>query len=560
MGIINQLPSEISNLIAAGEVVEHVFHVVKELIENSLDAKSTVIDVYLEDSGLKLIRVSDNGNGMSEEDLYICTNRHATSKINQASDLNHIRSLGFRGEALASLAAVAEMEISTSTGTDGHLLKVINQQKTIHPGPSTKGTKVTIKRLFYQTPARLKFIKNPQQELSKTLKMIHQLALSHPFIKFSLNHEKTKLFSTAGDGDIKKIIFSIYGSDVTKSLFDLTIKDRDYKGFGYFSKPMYHRSSSDSIYLFVNQRSVRNKALLKTIKDAYKMYMPVSKYPIAFLYLETDPLLIDVNTHPQKKLVKLSEEKRLVDLLLKSLLDRLSSTQVLARQPSKKHTSYEALRLEELHTDYTVSFQNKTSSQTIHRSFPTMEYVGQVHGTYLVLQSDESMFLIDQHAAAERIRYEKYLKAMQSFNGTVQTLTTPLKISLSSVERMDLTPYLDVFKQFGLTIKLSSHALEIEEIPHYFHPGKEEEYTLIMIESLLENQSVSQADLVDQMAKDLSCKHSIKGNEYLSKENALYLINDLKQCENPFHCPHGRPTIIEYTNNALENMFGRILS
>lgn len=560
MGIIKQLPKDVSNLIAAGEVVEHVFHVVKELIENSIDAGSSKIDVYLENSGLSLIRISDNGSGMSKEDLLLCVERHATSKIQHASDLNHIKSLGFRGEALASLAAVAEIKIHSSTGKDGHQLNVVHQQKTLKPSAHNQGTRVTVKQLFYQTPARLKFIKNPQQELSKTLKMIHQEALSHPHIQFSLTHEKTKLFATAGDQNILKIIYSIYGADVTQSLFEIKIKDRDYQGFGYFAKPMYHRSNSDSIYLFVNDRAVRNKALIKTIKDAYKMYMPVSKYPIGFLYLKTDPLLIDVNTHPQKKTVKLSEEKRLKTLILETLLNALSNTQVLARHPMKSSdTTFESLRLEELHTDYESNAKPLPSKKPA-RSFPVMEYVGQVHGTYLVMQSDESMFLIDQHAAAERIRYEKYLAAMQTFNGSVQLLSTPLKISLSSVETMELLPHISIFESFGLKVKLKDHTLEVFEIPHYFHPGKEEEYTQIMIESLLENHAVEKRDLVDQMAKDLSCKHSIKGNEYLSKTTALYLINDLKTCHNPFHCPHGRPTIIEYTQKSLENMFGRILS
>lgn len=561
MGIIKQLSQEVSNLIAAGEVVEHVSHVVKELVENSMDANASKIDIYLEESGLKTIRVADDGMGMSKEDLFKSVDRHATSKISFADDLYHIKSLGFRGEALASLAAVSEMDIVSSDGLEGGTLHVIHQQKTLQEGPVKKGTSVTIKNLFYQTPARLKFIKNPQTELSKTLKTIHHLALSHPFIQFSLTHEKERLFQTSGDGDIRRIIYEIYGGEITQSLFSVTIKDRDYEGMGYFVKPMYHRSNSESIHLFVNDRSVRNQALMKAIKEAYKMYMPISKYPIGFLYLNADPLLLDVNTHPQKKTIKLSEEKRLVSLIQKTLEETLSKTEVLAKQPSLKQPSYEYLTLEALRQENHVNEDSSLINASLQkRHFPVMEYVGQVHGTYLVMQSFESMILIDQHAAAERIRYEKYLEAMQTFNGTVQTLTVPLKIPLSQVESMDLRPYLDTFKSFGLKINLKESALEIEEIPHYFHPGKEEKYALIMIESLLENGHAKKSDLVDQMAKDLSCKHSIRGNETISKENVRVLINDLKQCKNPFHCPHGRPTMVEYTEKSLENMFGRILS
>jgi len=561
MGVINQLSKEVSNLIAAGEVVEHVTHVVKELIENSMDAKATSIDIYLEESGLKTIRVSDDGFGMSKEDLFKSIDRHATSKIVSADDLMHVKSLGFRGEALASLAAVAELKIVSGTGEEGHVLEVYNQKKTVSKGSMIKGTSVTVSRLFYQTPARLKFIKNPQQELSKTLKTIHQLALSHPFIRFSLTHETTRLFQTSGDGDIRKIIFEIYGGHVTQSLFSFTLDDRDYKGHAFFAKPMYHRSNNESIYLFVNQRSVRNQAILKALKEAYKNYMPVSKYPIGFLYLEADPLLIDVNTHPQKKIVKLSEEKRLVSLLQKECETALSKTQILVRKPATKAPSYEFLKLEGMHQQEVLNESHETSNHSKdQRPFPVMEYVGQVHGTYLVMQSFESMILIDQHAAAERIRYEKYLKSMQNFNGTIQPLTVPLEISLSRVESLDISPYLNDFKAFGLNVKLTDNALLIKAVPHYFHPGKEEEYALIMIESYLENQTVSRSHLVDQMAKDLSCKHSIKGNETISRENVDALVHDLSMCDFPFHCPHGRPTMIEYTNKSLENMFGRIMS
>jgi DNA mismatch repair protein MutL len=561
MGIINQLAKEVSNLIAAGEVVEHVTHVVKELIENSMDAKATSIDIYLEESGLKTIRITDNGIGMNKEDLYKSVDRHATSKIVSADDLMHVKTLGFRGEALASLAAVAELKIVSGTGEEGHVLEVYNQKKSMAKGPSIKGTSVTVNRLFYQTPARLKFIKNPQQELSKTLKTIHQLALSHPSIRFSLTHETTRLFQSSGDGNIPKIIFEIYGGHVTESLFKFSIDDRDYKGHAFFAKPMYHRSNSDSIYLFVNQRSVRNQAILKALKEAYKNYMPVSKYPIGFLYLEADPLLIDVNTHPQKRVVKLAEEKRLVFLLQKECENALAKTQVLVRKKATPTTSYEFLKLEELHhKDVINNSLNETKPSKDQRPFPIMEYVGQVHGTYLVMQSFESMILIDQHAAAERIRYEKYLKSMQTFNGTVQMLTVPLEILLSSVESLDIKPYLNDFKAFGLNVKLRENTLLIESVPHYFHPGKEEEYGLIMIESYLENKRVSRSELVDQMAKDLSCKHSIKGNETISRENVNALIHDLSLCDFPFHCPHGRPTMIEYTNRSLENMFGRIIS
>ena len=562
MGQIKQLTPEVANLIAAGEVVENIESVVKELVENSIDAHASEISVDLVESGLQEIRITDNGDGMDETDLTLSVKRHATSKIVRSDDLFRVLSLGFRGEALASLASVAELTIASSpVKAPSKVLKVQGTAQGLTEGKAFKGTQIIAKNLFYQTPARLKYLKSPSQELTGVLDQMFHLAIAHPSIAFRLSNDGQPLLSTQGKGDVRRVLFDLYGSSIMQSLYPFSLTDRDYTIEGWYADPMIQRSSSKRMHLFVNGRSVRNRALISAIKEAYAPYIPKAKYPVVVVFLTCDPILVDVNIHPQKKEIKLAEEKRLKATLTEGLGTHLKKTSKAASFVSAPQSKPEAIRFESLHENPPLAVEESTDRlQERSKPFPILEYVGQVHGTYLVMQSSSGMYLMDQHAAAERIRYEKYYAHMQEDLGRSTALLTPLEIPLSKIETAHLADHLDTFKTFGLKVTLDDHALWVHEIPHYFHPSLEYAYTLTMIEHLIEEKKLTRGVLIDQMAKDLSCKHSIKGNQKIARSEVDALLKDLAQCVQPFQCPHGRPTLIEFTQASLENMFGRSMA
>lgn len=563
MGQIKQLTPDVANLIAAGEVVENIESVVKELVENSIDAKATQIAVDLKDSGLQEIRITDDGDGMDEADLTLSIQRHATSKIVRSDDLFRVLSLGFRGEALASLASVAELTIASSPEkAPSKVLTVGEEGPVLKEGKAFKGTQITAKHLFYQTPARLKYLKSPAQELTGVLDQMFHLAIAHPDIAFRLSNDGHVLLNTHGNGDRKRVLFDLYGASIMQQFNPFSIEDRDYQIEGFYADPMIQRSSSKRMHLFVNGRSVRNRALISAIKEAYAPYIPKAKFPVVVVFLTCDPILVDVNIHPQKKEIKVAEEKRLKATLTEGLGTYLKQSSKAAHFMRTPHKAPEAIRFESLHETPPLSVEETPApaAPAHRRSFPVLEYVGQVHGTYLVLQSTSGMYLMDQHAAAERIRYEKYYAHMQEDSGQSTELLTPLEIPLSKIETAHLASHLKTFSSFGLRVSLEDHALLVHEIPHYFHPGLEYAYTLTMIEHLTEEKPLTRGVLIDQMAKDLSCKHSIKGNQSISRSEVEAIIRDLAACENPFQCPHGRPTLIEFTQASLENMFGRSMA
>lgn len=562
MGQIKPLTPEVANLIAAGEVVENIESVVKELVENSIDAHATEISVDLVESGLHEIRITDNGDGMDEADLKLSIKRHATSKIVRSDDLFRVLSLGFRGEALASLAAVAELSIASSPiKAPSKVLTVQGTSQGLSEGKAFKGTQIIAKNLFYQTPARLKYLKSPSQELTGVLDQMFHLAIAHPSIAFRLSNDGHPLLNTQGNGDIQRVLFDLYGASIMQQMHPFSLNDRDYTIEGWYADPMIQRSTSKRMHLFVNGRSVRNRSLISALKDAYAPYIPKAKYPVVVVFLTCDPILVDVNIHPQKKEIKVAEEKRLKSTLTDGLARHLKKTSKAATFLRAPQSKPEALRFESLHETPSLSVAESSGGiQASKKPFPVLEYVGQVHGTYLVMQSASGMYLMDQHAAAERIRYEKYYAHMQEDLGKSTALLTPLEIPLSKIETTHLADHLDAFESFGLRVSLDDHTLYVHEIPHYFHPGLEYAYTLTMIEHLIEEKNLTRGDLIDQMAKDLSCKHSIKGNQKISRSEVEALLTDLAQCAHPFQCPHGRPTLIEFTQASLENMFGRSMA
>ncbi len=559
MGIIRTLDASIANLIAAGEVVENVRSVIKELIENSLDANAQTITVELFEGGLKKIVITDDGDGMAEDDLRLSIERHATSKLKTADDLFHVASLGFRGEALASLAAVAKLTIrSSQTQAPSKELTVRGKEIKIQPSLAFKGTQVIVEDLFYATPARLKYLKNPVQEYNGVYKEMAHFSLAHPGVAFTFKHEGKTMLQTSGDGQIEKALYALYGREFYTQMWAFEGENRDYKIQGFMAPPYLHRSTSDQIHLFINGRSIRNTGILQAIKRAFADYQPAAKFPLGICFIQADPILVDVNVHPQKRIVKIAEEKALATLIETQLKDALmhqSTSKKIARAPEIQPEQY---AFEAFHETPIVLHEEGLDKSS--KSFPVLEYVGQIHGTYLVYQGQEGFYLLDQHAAAERIRYEKYYHHMQTDQNLRQPLVVPLSVPLTPLESSLLLPNISLFEAFGLNVKLEENRLLIHEIPHWFHPGLEEAYALTMVETLNQEKPLEKGTLINQMAKDLACKHSLKGNQYLDSHNAMILIEQLQNCQNPFHCPHGRPTLIHYSKASLENMFGRSMA
>ena len=559
MGKIKTLDTAVANLIAAGEVVENVRSVIKELVENSLDAHAQSITVELFEGGLKKMVITDDGDGMDEMDLVLSIKRHATSKLSTADDLFHVASLGFRGEALASLAAVSKLTLrSSQTKAPAKQLKVENGDFKLTSSLAFKGTQVIVEDLFYATPARLKYLKNPLQEFNAVYKEMAHFSLAHPAVSFTLKQDGKTVLQTKGDGDLKQALYGLYGAEFVKNMWAFEGQNRDYQIKGFMAPSYLHRSTSDQIHLFINHRSIRNTGLIQAIKRAFADYQPAAKFPLGVVMITADPILVDVNVHPQKRMVKLAEEKALAGLIesiLNNALIHQSTSKKIAKAPVAAPSQ---LRLDALHETMPVATEAPLDST--HQAFPVLEFVGQVHGTYLVFQGSEGFYLMDQHAAAERIRYEQYYHHMQQDKTMRQPLMIPLEVALTSLELKALPPYLETFKAWGLAVELSDQGLLISEIPHWFHPGLESEYALIMIEYLTSETPLEKGTLINQMAKDLACKHSLKGNQFIDADSAGHLVKQLSSCQNPFHCPHGRPTLIHYSSASLENMFGRSMA
>ncbi len=455
----------LANKIAAGEVVEKTMNVVKELVENSIDALSDEIRIDLIDSGVKKIVVTDNGIGMSEEDANLAFLRHATSKLVKEEDLFKIRSLGFRGEALPSIASVSEVTLKTSdgmVGTELHLSGGIVTSK--QKGALRKGTSVTVEDLFYNTPVRLKYLKNLYTELANIVDYVNKMALSYPNIKFVLTNNDKVLLNTDGSGNLLKVIHKIYGVNTAKRMIPIAMETNDYELSGYVSYPEIMKSNRNSLTVFVNGRLIRNNELNKVITDVYHKYMPPDKYPVVVLKLTVDPSLIDVNVHPTKMDIKFSKVVELKEMLSSILKDSLSKLtlipHVAVREESileevvpisKRNPSYanedaaEEMVVEEMTLDFQTTLDSTKEESPMDR-LKEMTPIGIVHATYIVAENEDGMYLIDQHAAAERVNYEKCLAQMTSHHQETITPLVPLSIELPQDEFLKLKQHFDLLE------------------------------------------------------------------------------------------------------------------
>ena len=595
MSRIKVMDENLANKIAAGEVVEKTMNVVKELVENAIDAKSSSIKIDLIDSGVKEITVTDDGIGMDRNDATLAFSRHATSKLKDLEDLFNIESLGFRGEALPSIASVSHVTLKTSDGITGTEVIIHGGNiESVSNSDLKKGTQITVKDLFYNTPVRLKYLKNLYIELSNIVEYVNKMALSFPNIKFVLTNNDKVLLNTDGSGNLLKVIYNIYGLDVSKKMIKIEKENRDYKIEGYISYPEVTRSTRSVITTLVNGRIIRNNDLIKCILDSYHTYIHEGKYPIIILNIEADPYLIDVNIHPTKMDIKFSSFdvlKELIHKVISSKLEQLTlipkiesskeKPESISMQPSKidltkiidnymdSHDDKDSFdqsnkEIEELSFDFEVSENNNeisynndtNSTERVKKMYP----VGLVHGTYIIAENEDGMYMIDQHAANERINYEKYLKAMGSHDNKMIDLLIPIRIELPTNDFIILKEHMNLLEELNFVVEeFGNNAILIRSHPFWLPSGNVEEAIRKIIDIIISKESFDSYKFTEKVAITLACKMSIKANDHISLADMEYLLDTLRKTENPFTCPHGRPTIISYSKYELEKLFKRAM-
>ena len=574
MSKIKVMSENLANKIAAGEVIEKCSSVVKELIENSIDAGSTEIKVELIDSGTKLIKVVDNGSGMDEEDALLCFSTHATSKLLKEDDLYSINTLGFRGEALPSIAAVSIVNLSTSNGETGIKLTLEGGKLTSKSkGDLRKGTIIEVKDLFYNTPARLKYLNSLPSELSSIISVINHAALSHPDIRFTLINNDKVLLKTDGSNNLLKVINEIYGTTITKKMLEINGENDDYEVHGYISLPDENKSNRNHMITLVNGRVVRNTELNKTINDSYHKYKPDNRYPIVILELTVDPSLIDVNIHPSKLDIKFSNFEDL-KLLVSNLIEKALDNNFLGVDISTKEVNvvkYEEPKVEEenKNEELTLDLSNfevsepeteyKKEEET--KPFPNLYVIGSVLGTYIVCHNEEGMYLIDQHAAAERFNYEKFKNYLKNPSKDNINLLIPINLEYSKDEFIIIKNNIDIIRNIGIEIEeFGETSFVIRSHPTWFKEGYEEYFVKNIIEKIINNaKNFDLERFNDSLAASLACHSSIQANTNISIEEMNQIIKDLSTCKNPYNCAHGRPTIIHYPKYELDKLFKRVM-
>ncbi|WP_080846363.1 DNA mismatch repair endonuclease MutL [Cytobacillus gottheilii] len=629
MGKIIQLDDSLSNKIAAGEVVERPASVVKELLENAIDAGSTIIEIELEEAGLAKIRLIDNGEGIAEEDVLNAFHRHATSKIKDENDLFRIKTLGFRGEALPSIASVSNVELKTSTGDAGTRLVLSGGKvEVMEKASARKGTDISITDLFFNTPARLKYVKTIHTELGNITDVVNRIALSHPEVSIKLIHNERKLLHTNGKGDVRQVLASIYGMNIVKKMVPVTAQSLDFTISGYAALPEVTRASRNYISTMINGRFIKNYSLAKAIQEGYHTLLPIGRYPIVLLNIIMDPQLVDVNVHPSKMEVRLSKENELTELIKTSLQNVFKKQELIpagysrpiaAPKPKDEQTfleldhlpekasaslvketepevfvsqseyedvpdmleqslpaedrpiEREAAALEEfipaeapevawVSTD--VVQHTGVSSTTEHAAprVPPLYPIGQMHGTYIFAQNEKGLYIIDQHAAQERIKYEFFKEKVGQVAQELQELLIPITLEYSTDEMLKINEYQHELEKVGVFLEtFGPTSYIVRAHPQWFPPGDEQDIIEDMIEQLLSMRKVDVKKLREEAAIMMSCKGSIKANHHLRNDEIQALLDELRQTNDPFTCPHGRPIIINYSVYELEKMFKRVM-
>ncbi|MEC0314113.1 DNA mismatch repair endonuclease MutL [Bacillus subtilis] len=627
MAKVIQLSDELSNKIAAGEVVERPASVVKELVENAIDADSTVIEIDIEEAGLASIRVLDNGEGMENEDCKRAFRRHATSKIKDENDLFRVRTLGFRGEALPSIASVSHLEITTSTGVGAGTKLVLQGGNIISESRSSsrKGTEIVVSNLFFNTPARLKYMKTVHTELGNITDVVNRIALAHPEVSIRLRHHGKNLLQTNGNGDVRHVLAAIYGTAVAKKMLPLHASSLDFEVKGYIALPEITRASRNYMSSVVNGRYIKNFPLVKAVHEGYHTLLPIGRHPITFIEITMDPILVDVNVHPSKLEVRLSKETELHDLIRDGIKDVFKQQQLIpsAQLPKKsapvikneqqfitfdekpaekkvpeKSTapSYSPMKLssvvkepvdaeeelpplqfdappivdqeQTLEVSDVSAEEPETFEQECHEEeqqpaserVPIMYPIGQMHGTYILAQNENGLYIIDQHAAQERIKYEYFREKVGEVEPEVQEMIVPLTFHYSTNEALIIEQHKQELESVGVFLEsFGSNSYIVRCHPAWFPKGEEAELIEEIIQQVLDSKNIDIKKLREEAAIMMSCKGSIKANRHLRNDEIKALLDDLRSTSDPFTCPHGRPIIIHHSTYEMEKMFKRVM-
>lgn len=635
MSKIIELPEVLANQIAAGEVVERPSSVVKELVENAIDAGSTQITVEIEESGLKKIQVTDNGQGIENDDVVLSLRRHATSKIKNQADLFRIRTLGFRGEALPSIASISDLTVKTAVkGAEYGTLLVAKGGEIISQEPVSTpvGTKITVEDLFFNTPARLKYMKSLQAELGHIVDVINRQSLGHPEIAFTLINDGRELTKTAGTGDLRQTIAGIYGLNTAKKMVEISASDLDFEVSGYISLPELTRANRNYITILINGRYIKNFLLNRAILDGYGSKLMVGRFPLAVIDIQIDPYLADVNVHPTKQEVRISKEKELMQLIREAIAESLKEQDLIpdalenlakssVRQADKPVQTSLPLKQTNLYYDQSrqdfflksdnqvAESQSNQASEPVNQidkavkstgsvrqaqrpesnvsdqehpdidfskraqthklmdrldqeessAFPELDYFGQMQGTYLFAQGQGGLYIIDQHAAQERVKYEYYREKIGDVDSSLQQLLVPYLFEFRAEDFINLQEKMPLLNQVGIYLEpYGNNTFILREHPIWMKEEEIESGVYEMCDMLLLTDEVSVKVYRAELAIMMSCKRSIKAYHALDDYSARNLLVQLSQCKNPYNCPHGRPVLVNFTQSDMEKMFRRI--
>lgn len=565
MSKISQLDPHLTNMIAAGEVVERPSGIIKELIENSIDANATQIEIVTKNGGLDLIGVIDNGEGMDKEDLKLAFNRHSTSKISHPDDLSRIRTLGFRGEALPSISSVSKVNAISNQ----HELTVDNSVfSEIVASPSNQGTSIWVSELFYKTPARLRHLKSPQYENVRNLGLVQDLALGYPSIAFKFVNDEQMLLNTSGKGDLKEVFYQIYGAQYANQSVLFSDESYDFKISGIYVLPHHHRANRYQIKLFLNNRLIRYHQISQTLIREFRRYMPSDRFPMIVLNIESDAQLVDVNVHPNKLEVRLSKEQELLLLIEKTIHQSLKTSmrsKTMTRSVFDKPMTISFLdqdyQLEkevvgitpkiEVNEVNPIRFQEPEIEPSFYQP---IRVIGQHHGSYILAQDESSLYIFDQHASMERIRFEKVSQQLKESEFNQQQLLLPLIFENRLKEIDDPQQFFERLSEFGIILEaFSDKDLIVRSVPQWLDKLD----PFIYINLLLDEANQDLVSINHQRLATIACHQSIRFNESYSNLQLQKIIDDLILCEQPYHCPHGRPTFIKVDAKDLLKEFSR---
>lgn len=624
MGSIKVLDSAIQNKIAAGEVVERPSSVVKELVENSIDANASQIEVFIEESGMKQIRIVDDGDGIHHTDGPLLFQRHATSKIDTDYDLFQIRSLGFRGEALASIGAVAKVTVETNHSEGDPVFIRFEGGRLVEqtPGKERKGTDITITELFYNTPARLKYMRSMRTESGKIIDVIQRMALAYPKVSFRLVLDHSEKVVTKGNGNLKEVISDIYGLNIARHAVAFEAQDADFRIQGFLIRPEINRSNRNYLNISINRRFIRSFRLSQSVINGYHTLLPKDKYPIAVIDITMDPKLVDVNVHPAKTEVRFSKERELNQLLETAVRSRMKDEMLIPdvarkssapkQQPTQGTLDFSHENRQQTEagkpgmdrqqittpdfrkpsTDYKVTPKKSVLNETrekpereqsqvhptpksqsaaedmpetvdeavVREKLPYLEIVGQLHGTYIILQNDTGMYMMDQHAAQERIKYEYYAENITRGKTDGVPLLIPYTFEFPMNDIIEIDDRLKRLQSLGFDIEKSGiRQYAVTAYPNWIDDRNPEADIGELIDFVASKPDFSVNQYKEEMAIMMSCKQSIKANHYLDRPQIEALLQSLKACRSPYTCPHGRPVLIHMSTYEIERMFNRIM-